>query len=334
MSVAAVKFAPAGGAVVRVAIVGLGAIGREVCKAVRARPGLALTAAADPAFAGRDAGEVAELGPAGVVVAGSAAEALAGGVADVALVLTGSSVADMVPVVEAAAAAGTDVISTCEDLAHADLGTPELARRIDTRARAAGITVVGTGVNPGFVMDRLPLTLAAACVRVDAVQVFRVVDAAKRRGPLRAKVGAGLTPDEFHAGVAARRLGHRGLAESCALVGLGLGWVFDEIRSTIEPVVTDRPGIAPGRVAGLRQSAAGVRGGREVVRLDLEMSVGAPDPHDRIVIEGDPPLDVLVRGGTHGDRGTVGTVLSAIPAVLAATPGLKTILDLALAGSA
>ena len=108
--------------------------------------------------------------------------------------------------------------------------------------------------------------------------------------------------------------------------------MFDEIRSTIEPVVADRPGIPPGRVAGLRQSAVGVRDGREIVRLDLEMSVGAPDPHDRIVIEGDPPLDVLVRGGTHGDRGTVGTVLSAIPAVVAASPGLKTILDLALVG--
>jgi 4-hydroxy-tetrahydrodipicolinate reductase len=95
-------------------------------------------------------------------------------------------------------------------------------------------------------------------------------------------------------------------------------------------VVAERPGIPSGRVAGLRQSAVGVRGGREIVRLDLEMSVGAPDPHDAILIDGDPPLDVVIRGGTHGDRGTVGTVLSAIPAVIAAAPGLKTILDLAL----
>ena len=322
---------PAGGATVRVAIIGLGAIGREVLKAVRGRPGLELVAAADPAFVGRDAGEVAELPPCGVTVRATAAEAFTGTRVDVALVLTGSSVSDVAPVVDAAAAAGVDVISTCEDLAHAELGSPELARQIDARARAGGITVVGTGVNPGFVMDRLPLTLAAACVRVDGVQVFRVVDAAKRRGPLRAKVGAGLTVEEFRAGVTARRLGHRGLTESCALVGLGLGWAFEEIRSTIEPVVAERPGIAPGRVAGLRQSAVGVRGGREVVRLDLEMSVGAPDPHDRIVIDADPPLDVLVRGGTHGDRGTVGTVLSAVGPVIASTPGLKTVLDLALA---
>jgi 2,4-diaminopentanoate dehydrogenase len=323
------------GPLVRVAIVGLGAIGREVLKAVCARPGLLLTGVADPAFAGRDAGEVAnpEAGTGaavGVIVSPTASEALVG--ADVVLVLTGSGVAEVLPIVEAAAAQGVDVISTCEDLAYADLATAELARRIDACARAAEVSVVGTGVNPGFVMDRLPVTLAAACVHVDRVQVSRVVDAAKRRGPLRAKVGAGMTVDEFRAGVAAGRLGHRGLRESCALIGLGLGWVFDEIRSTIEPVVGARPGIAPGRVAGLRQLAVGVRAGDEIVRLDLEMSVGAPDPHDRIVIEGDPPLDVLVRGGTHGDRGTVGAVLSAIPAVIAAPPGLKTILDLTLGG--
>jgi 4-hydroxy-tetrahydrodipicolinate reductase len=318
--------------VVRVAIVGLGSIGIDVLKAVVVRPGLSLVAVADPAHVGRDAGEVAGLGACGVTVVGSAAEAFTGGAVDVALVLTGSGVAEVMPIIEAAAASGVDVISTCEDLAYADHATPDLARQIDARARAGSITVIGTGVNPGFVMDRLPLTLAAACVRVDRVAVERVVDAAKRRAPLRAKVGAGLTPDEFRAGVADGRLGHRGFAESCALIGLGMGWVLDEIKTTIDPVVADRPGIPAGRVAGLRQWAAGIRGGREVVRLDLEMSIAAPDPHDRVVIDGDPPLDVVIRDGTHGDRGTVGTVLSAIAPVIAAPPGLKTVLDLALVG--
>ncbi len=318
------------GGAIPVSVIGLGAIGREVVKALRGRPGLALVGAADPAFVGRDAGEVAEVGAAGVLVRATAAEALAG--AQVALVLTASSVADLLAVVDACADAGVDLVSTCEDLAYAPLAAPDLAHRIDERARAAGITVIGTGVNPGLVMDRLPVTLAAACVRADRVTVTRVVDAAKRRVPLRAKVGAGLTPQEFEAGVAARRLGHRGLPESCALVGLGLGWTFDEIRSSIAPVLEPRDGIAAGRVAGLRQSAVGVRGGRELVRLDLEMSVSAPEPHDRILIDGDPPLDLVIRGGTHGDRATVGTVLNAIGPTMAAAPGLRTVLDLALRG--
>jgi hypothetical protein len=319
-----------------VVLIGLGAIGREVLKALDDIEAVQVVAVADPQFAGRDAGEVAGLPPSGVAVVARAEEALALGAADVALVLTGSGVAEMVSIVEAAAAAHVNVVSSCEDLALADWGTPDLARRIDALALAGDITVLGTGVNPGFVMDRLALQLAGACVRVDAIRVERVVDAAKRRGPLRAKVGADLTPDQFASGVAERRLGHRGLPESCALIGRGLGVHFDEIQTTIAPVIATaaapRAGIAPGRVAGLRQSAVGLRAGREVARLDLEMSVSAPDPHDRIQIDGDPPLDVRIAGGTHGDRGTVGTIINAIPAVIAAAPGLKTVLDLPLYG--
>ena len=150
---------------VPVAVIGLGAIGREVVKAVRARPGLTLVGAADPAFVGRDAGEVAGIDAAGVRVRGTAAEVLVG--AEIALVLTASSVSELVPIVDACAAAGVDLIPTCAHPAYAPLVTPELSRRIDDQARDAGITVVGTGVNPGLVMDRLPVTLAAACVRVD-----------------------------------------------------------------------------------------------------------------------------------------------------------------------
>ncbi len=320
----------------RVAVIGLGAIGREVMKALDGLTSVQVVAVADPAFVGRDAGEVAGLRPSGVPVVASAAEALKLGAADVALVLTVSGTAEMLPIVELAAAARTNVVSSCEDLAYADWATPDVARQIDELAISGGITVLGTGVNPGFVMDRLPLQLAGACVRVNGIRVERVVDAAKRRGPLRAKVGADLTPEEFAAGVAAKRLGHRGLPESCALLGVGLRLPFDEVVSRIEPVIatleSPRAGIAPGRVAGLRQSAVGLRGGREIARLDLEMSVAAPDPHDRIRIDGDPPLDVLIVGGTHGDRGTVGTIINAIPAVVAAAPGLKTVLDLPLYG--
>ena len=259
---------------------------------------------------------------------------------DVAVVLTTSGTAEMLSIAEQAAARGVHVVSSCEDLAFAELATADLARRIDAIARAAGITVLGTGVNPGFVMDRLPLALVGACVSVRRVTVERVVDAAKRRGPLRAKVGAGLTVEEFQAGVVSRRFGHRGLAESCALIGAGLGVTFTEIRSTIDPVVATaaapRAGIATGRVAGLRQSAvglvAGAAGVESIVRLDLEMSVDAPDPHDRIRIDGDPPLDLLLAGGTHGDRGTVGTVINAIPAVLNGPRGLMHVTDLPLFG--
>lgn len=319
----------------RITLVGLGAIGREVLKALLEKQSVRVVAVVDPAYVGQDAGVVAGVDPLGVRVVGRFLEALMIP-SDVAVVLTTSGTAEMLPLIEQAAGRGVHVVSSCEDLAYADLATPDLASRIDAAARKGGITVLGTGVNPGFVMDRLPLALAGACVSVQSVWVERVVDAAKRRAPLRAKVGAGLSVEEFQAGVASRRFGHRGLPESCALLGSGLGISFDDIQTTIEPVVSTaaapRAGIAPGLVAGLRQTAVGVVAGAAVVRLDLEMSIDAPDPHDRIRITGDPPLDMLLTGGTHGDRGTVGTVLNAIPRMLAAPRGLQYVTDLPLFG--
>src|SRR5262249_57729165 len=120
--------------------------------------------------------------------------------------------------VEEAIAAGFHVVSTCEELAYPELHHSKLARRIDALAKEKKVAVLGTGVNPGLVMDRLTLAVASACVRVDSVRVTRVVDAAKRRGPLRAKVGAGLTREEFDAGVASKKLGHVGLTESAAVI--------------------------------------------------------------------------------------------------------------------
>lgn len=319
----------------RITLIGLGAIGREVLKALLGKQSVRVVAVVDPAFDGQDAGVLAGVGSLGLPVHADLKQGFAIP-ADVAVVLTTSGTAEMVPVVEAAAARGVHVISTCEDLAYARLATPEVAAQLDTIARGAGIVVLGTGVNPGFVMDRLPLALCGACVSVAGVKVRRVVDASKRRGPLRAKVGAGMTVAEFQAGVASRKLGHRGLPESCAMLGAGLGFKFDEIRSTIVPVVSTaaepRAGIDRGRVAGLRQTADGVVGGKVLVALDLEMSVDAPNPHDRIQVDGDPPLDLTLAGGTHGDRGTVATVVNAIDAVRSGAPGLRDVTELPLFG--
>ncbi|HEY1433788.1 MAG TPA: dihydrodipicolinate reductase, partial [Thermoanaerobaculia bacterium] len=197
-----------------------------------------------------------------------------------------------------------------------------------------GVAVLGTGVNPGLVMDRLVLAVASACVKVDSVKVVRVVDAAKRRGPLRAKVGAGMTPQEFSAGVEAKKLGHVGLSESAAMIALGLGLSIDEITETIEPVIAqeETDGVAPGRVLGLHQIAL-VQAGDEIkVSLDLTMAVGASAPADRIDIEGDPPVHLSVVGGFHGDRATVGTVVNAVPFIVGAGPGLKNVVTVPLFG--
>jgi len=329
--------------IARVALVGLGPIGVEVARAVIGRPGLEILGAADPApdKAGKDLRELARLegGGAPFPIAASARELYEKSSStrakrDVVLLCTGSRLESVAPQIEEAVSAGFHVVSTCEELSFPDLRHAALARSLDAKVKAHGVAVLGTGVNPGLVMDRLALAAAGACVRVEKLKVIRVVDAAKRRGPLRAKVGAGLSKEEFESGVAARKLGHVGLSESAAMIALGLGVPADEISETIEPVLAAREtdGIAAGRVLGLHQIARVRAGGEIKVELDLTMAVGVPEAFDSIEIQGDPPVDLKVSGGFHGDRATVGCVVNAIPFIVDAPPGVQTVVTLPLFG--
>src|SRR5262245_9685567 len=325
---------------VRVALIGLGPIGVEVGKALANRSWKML-GAADPApeKAGRPLSELLGGAFPGVAIRPSASAlyaetASSRGPADVVLLCTGSRLHTVLPQIEEAIRAGFHIVSTCEELSYPDLRHLPMARQIDRLVKEKGVAISCTSGMPVLVMDRRVLAVASACVRVDSVRVTRVVDAAKRRGPLRAKVGAGMTPEDFAAGVASKKLGHVGLSESAAIIALGLGLPIHEITETIEPVLAQREtdGVAPGRVLGLHQIAL-VQAGDEVkVSLDLTMAVGAENPSDRIDIEGDPPVHVVVAGGFHGDRSTIGTVVNAVPFIVGAEPGLKTVVTLPLFG--
>ncbi len=316
----------------RVAVVGLGPIGLECVRAVLGGEGLSLVAAVDsaPALAGRDLGEVTGHGPSGLRVVAELGHGL-DAKPDVVVLCTSSRIAVIEASVTQCVARGAAVVSTCEELAEPWGESPDVARRLDAASRAGGVAVLGTGINPGFVMDRWPAVLAQACVRVEHVHVTRIVDASKRRGPLQVKVGSGLSPAEFHAGVAAGRLGHVGLSASARLCARALGITGARVSETIAPVVvtheSPRGDLPEGCVAGVRQRALAHVEDREVVRLDLEMSMHAPEPHDRVVLRSDPPVDARVAGGYHGDRGTIGAVLSGIRRVRALGPGLRTAID-------
>jgi hypothetical protein len=288
-------------------VVGLGSIGTAVARALGAR----LLAAVETG-PGRPALDVP------IADSLAAARAAAPG-ATVAVLTTSSRLTAIVPQIDQALAEGLHVVSTCEELAFPALRRPDLAESIDRSARQHGRAVIGVGVNPGFVMDWLVLAAGRACVRIDRVEAERVVDTTRRRGPLRRKVGEGLPVAEWRALAAAGKLGHVGLAESAALLCTGLGWSPGSIDETLDPVVRD------GTAQGLIQTAVAA-GGR--VTLRLEMAAEAPGPRDHLRIEGDPPVELMLPGGIHGDRGTIGTVLYAVRRVGSLPPGLRTILDL------
>ncbi|MDR7417630.1 MAG: dihydrodipicolinate reductase [Armatimonadota bacterium] len=276
----------------------------------------------DPEKVGRDVGLLLGRDPIGVAVTADASEALTRG-PQVVLHSTQSHIPQVLSQIVDSLEAGACVISTCEEMAFPWYRHPAAAHRIDRVAKAKHVAAVGVGVNPGYVMDVLPIVLTAPCREVRTVHVTRVVDAGKRRLPLQRKVGAGMTREEFEQGVADGRLGHVGLQESVAMIADALGWSLETITEDIEPV------MAGVEVKGLHQVARGMQHGRPLITLDLTMAVGAQNPRDTVVLEGDPSLHVTAVGGIHGDVATCAIAVNTIPRILEAAPGLTTAYRLA-----
>jgi len=316
----------------RMGIFGLGSMGCLIARAVLdSEYEITIAVDSDPEKAGQDLGSLVGRESAGVRVQESLDEA--GRECDLFIHSTCSRLRDAFPQVSSILESGCNVISTCEELSYPYLRNRELSKRLDSTAVDLGVTILGTGVNPGFLLDALPAFLTGTCTVVDSVHASRTVEASLRREPLQRKIGLGMDPEEFRTKTERGEMGHIGLFESCALIASALGLELSEIRQDISPVIADEEVrtdffcISPGQVRGLRQDLAGTAG--EVkIRMDLEMSVGAQDPGDSVRIDGDPPVDLFIRNGLHGDRATVGRVLSSIEGVMLSTGGLITVLDL------
>jgi 4-hydroxy-tetrahydrodipicolinate reductase len=318
---------------------GVGPVGAEVVRLVLERAYIDSVAAIDPARAGRDLGEVVGIDRRlGSTVAYEPESVLTGVDADVVLHTGQASLATAYPQIAQAVTAGKSVISDCAELVFPWFRHPEISRRLDRLAREAGVAVLGVGVGSGFVMDSLPLLLATACSQIKAVSVKRVSDIASQALELRDTVGIGLSPEGFRQIVGSRNAGLPGLRESLLMIAHTLSWRLDDISETMEPILarerlrTEYYLVEKGYVRGLRHAISGVAGERPVIRLEMEISIGAENPHDEIVIEGEPPIRLSIAGGLQGDVSTAAIMVNCIPAVLRdGVAGLLSMRDLPVA---
>jgi 4-hydroxy-tetrahydrodipicolinate reductase len=314
---------------------GLGAIGQHIAKAAHQSDEVELVGAVDlsPKLVGKKLSEIADV-PASFKVVPSLEAAIGRRKGAVLLHATGSRLPQVAEQLLEAMKLGVSVVSTCEELAFPHLKHPELAEKLDRAAQKAGVSLLGTGVNPGFVMDRLVAMLGQVCGTVRRVHATRVVDARTRREALQRKVGAGMTEDEFGALAEKELIGHVGLLESCALSALGLGMDCEDFEEELVPVMADEDikggafVVKKGRVAGIHQTAVGLSDGQEKVRLELTIAMGAEPPGDRVLLEADVPIALEIAGGIQGDAATSNLVVNAAPRLAAAEPGLLTVLDL------
>ncbi|MBZ4332810.1 dihydrodipicolinate reductase [Corallococcus interemptor] len=321
---------------VPVVVMGLGFIGQEIARAALSSPEVELMGAVDSqaSLVGRPLGDVLGLAGPRFKVADSLERAVGRRKGVVVLHATSSRLSQVMDQLLDALKLGLPVASTCEELAFPHLKYPELADKLERAAQKAGVAIVGTGVNPGFVLDRLVATAGQVCGPVRKVLASRVVDARTRREALQRKVGAGLTEEEFFDLVDREELGHVGLVESAAMAAVGLGLDCDDFEEEVAPVFAEEDitggafVVKKGRVAGMFQSVVGLEEGQERVRLELTIAMGADNPRDRIEIDADPKLVLEIPGGVAGDRATANALVNAAPRLTAAEAGLLTVLEL------
>ena len=321
----------------RVIQIGLGPLGRKTVQFAAERPALRVVAAVDPSpdIAGRQLSDLCGAGGAIAVVSSlPAALSAAAEPPEVAILTTYSDLDRVEAQLCELADAGLPVVSTCEELSYPWITHPDHAARIDARFRERGLACLGTGVNPGFLMDYLPAVLTGLCRSVRHVTVRRVQDASTRRVPFQVKIGACLSIEEFAARVAEGTLRHVGLPESTHFLAAALGLRLERVEEELRPVLADLPvttgfrPIDPGTACGVEQIARGYAEGREVVRLEFRATVGEAESFDQVEIDGEPPLLSTIAGGVNGDIATCAVVLNALAVVATAPPGLHTMLDL------
>jgi hypothetical protein len=330
---------------IRVILYGVGAVGSRIAKFLLEKEGLEIVGAIDVAKdkVGRDLGEVLGIGKRLGVVAFDDVDATLSKVkADIAVHATSSFLKDVYPQLEGIIAHGVNVVSTCEELSYPYVTNPKLAKKMDDLAKKHEVTVLGTGINPGFLMDTLVITLTGVCQKVNKIKVTRLMNAGTRRIPFQKKIGAGLTVTEFKEKIEKKIItGHVGLEQSIAMIAEALGWKLDKIEiDPVEPVIaktyveSEAIKVKPGQASGLRQKARGIKEGKETITLDFQAYIGAEEEYDSITIEGVPNINQKISPCVHGDFGTVAIIANSIPKVINAPPGLMTMKDLPIPSSA
>jgi hypothetical protein len=308
-----------------VAVAGFGAIGGDILRhLVERKHEVQAVVDSDPEKAGRTVREISGI-DCDVRVTRSLEEADLGNT-EVAILSTKSRFAQVASDIESLVNRGVDVVTTSEEVAYPVYSGARESMKIDAIAKEKGVTVVGVGVNPGFVMDWIPSLVASASKNPTSIHVIRSVNVGRRRRQLQAKTGVRLSRKRFEKGVSDGTLGHVGLMESAHLIALSLGRDLEETESGVFPVLGSED-----YVMGVRQFVKG-RAGDCSIRLDLEMTISSAD-YDVVEVKGEPNLKLRFEDGVFGDSATIALVVNAVERIGFARPGLITILELPLVKS-
>ena len=320
--------------------VGLGPMGRIIAKLLLERENISLRGVVDidPKLIGKNLSEILEVKKGEKIFIESDLKAFnSKGKIDVIIIATSSALESVTPLIKQAVQSNSNVISICEELSYPFQYYPKLSKELDTLAKTYDVSIVGTGINPGYLMDLLPIVITAPCQDVDSIKVTRMMNSAKRRIPFQRKIGTGLSTEEFRQKIDNKEItGHVGLTQSIQMICSALGFEYDQIMEFPPEAIVTKDDyttsygehVPKGYVCGLRSKAVATKNGFELILLDFVAYAGEHEEYDAIEIEGTPNIHQKIIGGVHGDLGTSAMVVNLIPIITNTKSGLLTMKDL------
>lgn len=325
----------------KIMIWGFGAMGSGIAKVLLERKGIELVGVVDvrEEILGKDVGELLGLDKIGVVVTNDPVEILKNKKPDITMHATGSFVHEVYDQVKLILEHGSNCITTAEEMAYPWRSHSKESQELDEIAKKNNVTLLGTGVNPGFVLDLLILTLSGVCANVERIKAARINDLSPFGPTVMKTQGVGTTVEEFEEGLKNGTIvGHIGFQQSIAMIADALGWELDEIVEKREAIVskthrsTPHVVVEPGMVAGCRHLGYGIKDGKVLIELEHPQQIRPEaeniETGDYITIEGDNPVHIVNKPEIAGGKGTINVCVNMIPHVLNARPGLLTMVDL------
>ena len=330
---------------VKVIIWGFGAMGSGMAEMLLKKKGVEIVGVCDmhPDRVGKSIFDVLETERGShpdVIIKGDIKVVATPGCADLALLATDSFTRKAFDKINFLLNNKLNVISTAEEMAYPAASEPKLTAEMDRIAKENGVSVLGTGINPGLIMDLLVVLMTGACIDVDHIRAKRVNSLSPFGPAVMEQQGVGLTKEAFLKGVEDGTLaGHVGFNESVRMITDAIGWKLSEkVRQTQEPIITKVPRktkyveVAASDVAGCNMNGFGYVDGEVKVEMvhpqQIEPQLEGTDTGDYVTIKGTPDVNLSIKPEVPGGIGTIAMCVNMIPQVINASPGLKTMLDL------
>lgn len=327
---------------IKIAIWGFGAMGAGMATMLSKKQGVEIVGVCDlhPERAGKSVSEVLHIDKwKEVIISKDIEKVLNNKKIDLCLLATDSYTKGAYDKLKLIMEKGINVITTAEEMAYPKAQQPELAAKLHDIAKKNGVTVLGTGINPGMIMDFLVVCLTGCMETLEHVEAKRVNSLSPFGVTVMEEQGVGITEDEFNKRVIANELaGHVGFSESIHMIADAVGWKVDKFEQQMKPIFTtvDRKSpygfAAAGNLAGINMTGQGHVEGE--VKIDMihpqqiEPEMEGTHTGDYIKLQGNPPVSMSITPEVDGGIGTIAMCVNMIPHVINANPGLKTMLDL------